>query len=68
MVMVVLRVMMMVFSVVVAVMMTLGHGLFRRVRDRLHGRLGERCSPNERSDGDRRHGNAWKLHGVSLLR
>jgi hypothetical protein len=59
---------MMVFPVMMAVMVACRHWLFWRIRDRLHGRLGERRSPNERGDGDRRHGNAWKLHGVSLVR
>jgi len=41
---------------------------FWRVGDRLHGHLGDRRSPYERRDCERRNGNAWKLHVVSLVR
>ncbi len=54
--------------VVTPVVMAHRHRFFRRVRDRLHGHLGDRRSPYERRDCERRNGNAWKLHVVSLLR
>jgi hypothetical protein len=36
------------------------------IGDGLHGHLGDRRAPHERSDGERRDGNAWKLHVFSL--
>jgi hypothetical protein len=54
--------------VVMAVVMSHGHWLFWRIGDRLHGHLGDRRSPYERRNCERRNGNAWKLHVVSLLR
>jgi hypothetical protein len=67
---------MMVMNVHVHVMMVLvapvvvprRHRLFRRIGDRLHGHLGDRRSPYERRNCERRNGNAWKLHVVSLVR
>lgn len=59
------------FPVMFPVMMTVmshRHGLFGRIRDRLHGHLGDRRSPYERRNCERRNGNAWKLHVVSLVR
>jgi hypothetical protein len=43
-------------------------GFFWRIGDRLHGHLGDRRSPYERRNCERRNGNAWKLHVVSLMR
>jgi hypothetical protein len=44
------------------------HRLFLagRIGDGLHGHLGDRRAPHERRDGERRDGNAWKLHVFSL--
>ena len=42
------------------------HPRSRRIGDGLHGHLGDRRSPDERGDGERRNGNAWKLHVFSL--
>lgn len=53
---------------VMPAMMTHGRRGPRRIGNRLHGHLGHRRSPDEPGDGERRHGNACKLHFVSLVR
>ena len=58
----------MMMSVMRAMMMTHGHLGPRRIGNRLHGHLGDRRSPDEPRDGERRDGNACKLHFVSLVR
>jgi len=54
----------------VMVVMPHSHGLcrFRGIRNRLHGDLSGRRPPDERCDGERRYGDAWKLHVFSLFR
>jgi hypothetical protein len=64
----VMMVVVMATLVVAPMMMMTSHRplLGRRVRDGLHGHLGDRRAPHERRDGERRDGNAWKLHVFSL--
>ena len=65
----VMAVMMPMVVVPMVVMVSAHRALMpRRIGDGLHGHLGDRRSPDERGDGERRNGNAWKLHVVSLVR
>jgi hypothetical protein len=70
MVMMVAPLVMMVAPLVMMVMATVSmHGrLLRRVRDGLHGGLGEGRPAHETGDGERRYGKAWKLHVFSFVR
>ena len=56
-----------VMAMATPMMVTHRLGRSLRIGNRLHGHLGDRRAPHERRDGERRYGNAWKLHVFSLV-